>query len=132
MGTAQSPEPAADASTGRVPVSSATSGDPTGTGIAHANRWAGGRATASRAVPSAGVDAARLAPLVVTRRPSAVSSTDTVPSRSVRSTRAPDACSRASVDGAGCPYGLPVPADATATRGRTASRKASVVAVRLP
>ena len=48
-------------------------------------------------------------------------STATVPSRSVRKTRAPDAASRSSVARAGWPYGLPVPADAIATRGRTAS-----------
>ena len=39
---------------------------------------------------------------------------------------------RDSVAGEGWPYGLPVPADATATVGSTASRKASVDAVRLP
>ncbi len=33
---------------------------------------------------------------------------------------------------AGWPYGLPAPAEATATRGRTAATNASVVAVRLP
>ena len=39
------------------------------------------------------------------------------PSRSVRSTRAPCARSRSMVSGAGCPYGLPVPALTIATRG---------------
>jgi hypothetical protein len=47
--------------------------------------------------------------------------TTIVPSRSVRSTRAPAAASRSSVAFAGWPYGLPAPAEATATRGRTAS-----------
>jgi hypothetical protein len=36
------------------------------------------------------------------------------------------------VEGAGCPYGFPAPAEITATRGRTASRKGRVVAVRDP
>jgi hypothetical protein len=56
----------------------------------------------------------------------------TVPSSSVRRTRAPEAVSRSMVDLAGCPYGLPAPADATATFGRVASMKAWVVAVLLP
>ena len=56
------------------------------------------------------------------------------PSRRDRSgsTRAPDAASRSSVAFAGWPYGLPAPADATATAGRIASMNACVVAVRLP
>jgi len=56
----------------------------------------------------------------------------TVPSRSVRKTRAPIAANRSIVERAGCPYGLPAPADATATFGRTACRNGSVVAVLLP
>ena len=58
--------------------------------------------------------------------------TTTVPSRSVRRTLAPAAARRSSVARAGCPYGLPAPADATATLARTASTNGSVVAVRLP
>jgi hypothetical protein len=58
--------------------------------------------------------------------------TTTVPSRSVRRTRAPAAASRSKVALAGWPYGLPAPADATATFGRVASMKGSVVAVLLP
>ena len=58
--------------------------------------------------------------------------TTTDPSRSVLRTRAPDAASRSSVALAGCPYGFPAPAEATATVGRTASTKAWVVAVLLP
>ena len=44
-----------------------------------------------------------------TRRSRPSVETVTLPSRSVRRTRAPAVASRASVDGAGCPYGLPVP-----------------------
>ena len=72
------------------------------------------------------------APSVRTVISSASNPTTTVPSRSVRRTRAPAAASRSSVALAGWPYGLPAPADATATFGRTASTKGSVVAVRLP
>jgi hypothetical protein len=63
---------------------------------------------------------------------SASKPTVTVPSRSVRKTRAPAAASRSSVALAGWPYGLPAPAEATATFGRVASMKGSVVAVLLP
>ena len=58
--------------------------------------------------------------------------TVTLPSRSVRNTRAPRASMRDSVAGDGWPYGLPVPAEATAIVGSTASRNASVDAVLLP
>ena len=58
--------------------------------------------------------------------------TTTVPSWSVRRTRAPDAARRSSVAFAGWPYGLSAPAEATATVGRVASTNAWVVAVRLP
>jgi len=64
--------------------------------------------------------------------PDASNAIVTDPSRSVRRTRAPAAARRSSVDFAGCPYGLPAPADATAMRGRTASTKACVVAVLEP
>ncbi len=64
--------------------------------------------------------------------PAASKVATTVPSRSVRKTRAPAAASRSSVARAGCPYGFPVPAEATATFGRTASTNACVVAVLLP
>ena len=56
------------------------------------------------------------------------------PSRPGRSGRPARRCarSRSRVDLAGCPYGLPAPADAIATRGRTASTNAWVDAVALP
>jgi len=69
---------------------------------------------------------------VRTARPAGSNATVTDPSTSVRYTRAPVAANRSSVRRAGWPYGLPVPADATAIFGRTAARKASVVAVLLP
>ena len=100
------------------------------TGIAHRNERAvapvvaalGGRPGGGRRAASFGADG----------HPVASNPTTTVPSRSVRRTRAPDAASRSRVDFAGWPYGLPAPADATATAGRVASTKACVVAVRLP
>jgi hypothetical protein len=58
--------------------------------------------------------------------------TDTLPSTSVRKTRAPAAARRSIVERVGWPYGLSAPAEAIATRGRTAARNASVVAVRDP
>jgi hypothetical protein len=77
--------------------------------------------------------------VVASRPPSARTSTsaasnvtETVPSRSVRNTRAPAAANRSSVLRAGWPYGLPVPADAMAIAGRTASTNACVEAVLLP
>ena len=72
------------------------------------------------------------APSVRTVMSPASKPTTTVPSRSVRRTRAPAAASRSRVALAGWPYGLPAPADATATFGRVASMKGSVVAVLLP
>lgn len=69
---------------------------------------------------------------VRTARPVGSKATVTEPSTSVRYTRAPVAANRSSVRRAGWPYGLPVPADATAIFGRTAARKASVFAVLLP
>jgi hypothetical protein len=71
-------------------------------------------------------------PLACTRIPSAPKVIRMDPSRSVRRTSAPTAARRSSVERTGCPYGFPVPAEATATRGRTRSTNASVVAVRLP
>lgn len=62
--------------------------------------------------------------------PSSVAST--LPFRSVRYTWAPRASIRASVWGAGWPYGFTAPTDTIAARGRTASRNASVDEVRLP
>ena len=104
------------------------------TGIAH--RKAGVRATgllgtAALAAEACGVGIAR-PPSVRTVIAAASNPTTTDPSRSVRRTRAPAAASRSSVALAGCPYGFPAPADATATAGRTASTNAWVVAVRLP
>jgi hypothetical protein len=115
----------------------AARGEPAGIGIAHARRLGGdGERDATAVVgpvasPAAAVDA-RCGPVAETASPDGSSSTETVPSSSVRRTRAPESRSLASVDGAGWPYVLPAPADATATRGRTASTNAWVVAVRLP
>ena len=81
--------------------------------------------------PVAAPVAAR-APLDRTRSRPAPTSTVTVPSVSVRSTRAPESCSSATVAGAGWPYGLPRPAEITASAGWTASRNASVDEVRDP
>ena len=67
---------------------------------------------------------------IVMVRPSSVAST--LPLRSVRYKVAPRASIRASVSGAGWPYGLTAPTETIATFGRTASRKASVDEVRLP
>ena len=102
-----------------------------------------GGAAASRApartIPP--LKAARTPPAsLVFRGPEAVTSIapagsiviETVPSVSVRSTRAPVPWRRSIVERAGCPYGLPAPADTIATRGWTASRKAGVDAVALP
>jgi hypothetical protein len=76
--------------------------------------------------------ATRRAPEACTAILSVVRSTSTEPSVSVRRTCATRALSRAIVAGAGCPYGLPAPADTTATDGATASRNAGVDEVRLP
>lgn len=86
-------------------------------------------ATASLAVVAS---AAPRPPSARTETSSGSNATTTVPSRSVRKTRAPAAANRSRVAFAGCPYGLPAPADATATFGRTASTNPWVVAVRLP
>jgi hypothetical protein len=80
----------------------------------------------------AGTAAAGRPPSARTVIPLASNPTTTDPSRSVRKTRAPDAASRSSVDFAGWPYGLPVPAEATAIVGLVASTNACVVAVLLP
>lgn len=79
-----------------------------------------------------GTAAAGRPPSACTVIPLASNPTTTDPSRSVRKTRAPEAASRSSVAFAGCPYGLPAPAEATATVGRVASTNACVVAVLLP
>ena len=103
---------------GRAPV----------TGIAHRNgggaigharpRGVGRRASAARTRRDA-AGAAALGPDRHPVRPR--SRRRPMPSRSVRKTRAPAAASRSSVGCAGWPYGLPAPAEATATVGRTAS-----------
>jgi hypothetical protein len=107
------------------------------TGIEHRNvgargaaftSVAGGAAAAKTAAPAA----TGRAPSVRIVIPDASNPATTVPSRSVRSTRAPAAASRSIVDLAGCPYGFPAPAEATATAGRTVSTNACVVAVLLP
>jgi hypothetical protein len=125
---------AVTADDGAASATVARRGDPDGTGTAQANcRAAGERSGPDAFVAPPGSRAAtRLAPVVETRSPSSSSSTVTEPSWSVRYTRAPLARRRARVDGAGCPYVLPAPADAIATFGLTASTNAWVVAVRLP
>ena len=93
------------------------------------------RNAAARPAPRAGTGDAAAAgrpPSARTVIASRSKPTTTVPSRSVRRTRAPAAASRSSVAFAGWPYGLPAPAEATATRGRTASTNGWVVAVLLP
>lgn len=97
--------------------------------MAQRNRAAAAAARADAA--GRGTVAAR-APSVRTRSRAASKVTTTVPSRSVRRTRAPAAARRSMVARVGWPYGLSAPADATATFGRTRSTKAWVVAVRLP
>jgi hypothetical protein len=115
----------------RVPATAA--GDPAAGTMPHRNRLRRASATAAVTGPGRGAVAAdRRAPAVVTRSPSSRSSISTLPSRSVRYTRAPESRRRASVEPAGWPYEFPVPAEATATRGRTASRNPCVVAVALP
>jgi hypothetical protein len=103
-----------------------TFGDPSGLTIPHVQ---GGGEPRARIVRPA--TAAR-GPLFVTRMASSAMRIATEPSLSVRYTRAPCSRSRANVPGAGWPYRLPAPAEATATDGRAASRKASVEAVALP
>lgn len=71
-------------------------------------------------------------PLAETWRSEPSEVTVRLPSRSVRSTFALIAWSRSTVAGLGCPYGLPSPALMSATLGCSASRRALVVAVRLP
>jgi hypothetical protein len=94
---------------------------------------AGVVATAGRACAAAGgATATGRPPSACTVIPLASNPTTTEPSRSVRKTRAPDAASRSRVDFAGWPYGLPAPAEATATVGLVASTNACVVAVLLP
>jgi hypothetical protein len=72
------------------------------------------------------------APPAFTRMAAPSKATSTVPSVSVRYVRPASSCSRSMVDGAGWPYGLPAPAETTATRGWTASRNGLVLAVREP
>jgi len=71
-------------------------------------------------------------PLVRTRIAPPSNATSTVPSVSVRYVRRASSASRSIVAGAGWPYGLPAPAETTATFGWTACRNARVVAVREP
>lgn len=100
------------------------------TGIAQ--RYAAARLFPPLTVAVRALAAATRGPSVRTVIPDPSKPTTTVPSRSVRSIRAPTATSRSIVAFDGCPYGFPAPADATATLGRTASTNACVVAVRLP
>src|SRR5215510_12128078 len=98
-------------------------------GIPHRN-WAAGdrRRPAAAVAPPPEVTAVdRRGPLVWTRIVEPSNATTTVPSSSVRYVAPAASWSRSIVDGAGCPYGLPLPADTTATRGRTAARKAGVL-----
>lgn len=99
-----------------------------------AQRKAVGAATASAAtrVVDRGRAIAARPPSARTVIPDGSKPTTTVPSRSVLRTRAPAAARRSRVALAGWPYGLPAPAEATATRGRTASTNGCVVAVLLP
>lgn len=99
-----------------------------GTGMNGSGTSASGMAS-SRVVPVRGIGRP---PVVLTRRSRPSVETVTLPSVSVRRTRAPLAARRSIVLGAGWPYRLPAPALATATRGRSAARNASVDAVRLP
>jgi hypothetical protein len=100
-----------------------------GRGTAHPKARRGPSALAATAVgrPDSATRGSDLTVIAV-----ASNETVTVPSWSVRNTWAPAARSRSSVERAGWPYGLPAPAEATATDGRTASTNGSVVAVRLP
>jgi hypothetical protein len=102
------------------------------TGKAHSNLDPGA-STAIRALlgPSCAALAGR-PPVDATRRSLPSVETWSVPSRSVRKTRAPSSDRRATVRGAGCPYGLPSPALISATRGASASTNAWEVAVPLP
>ncbi|MBA3235466.1 MAG: hypothetical protein H0T59_05670 [Chloroflexi bacterium] len=98
-------------------------------------REASGRAGETRAAggdPDGATVRTGRGPSTRTVIPAASNPTTTVPSWSVRSTRALAAVSRSIVALVGWPYGLPDPAEATASRGRTASTNAWVVAVRLP
>ena len=82
---------------------------------------------------AAGASAAtRRGPVVRTLTDGPSNETSTVPSVSVRYVARAIAWSRSIVAGAGCPYGLPLPDETTATRGRTASRNAGVLEVREP
>ena len=120
----RSPTPGAAAGSGGA---GSRSGTTAATGRAHRNL----AAEISFAVGRAVVRGLRGPSLRTVSAPDSKPTT-TVPSRSVRRTRAPAAASRSSVTRVGWPYGLPVPADATATRGWTTSTNACVVAVRLP
>lgn len=71
-------------------------------------------------------------PLARTRIAAPSKVTSTVPSRSVRYVRPANSRRCWIVAGAGWPYGLPSPAETTATRGRTASRNGTVLAVPEP
>ena len=101
-----------DGGAGRTPV----------TGTAHRNAGVGAEA---RTATADGPPRPSRDPSARTLIPPASKPTTTVPSRSVRRTRAPAAASRSSVALAGCPYGLPAPAEATATFGWTASTNGS-------
>jgi hypothetical protein len=99
------------------------------TGTAHRNATA---VPANTGEVSGGRTAVGRPPSARTVIPDGSNPITTVPSLSVRSTRAPAAASRSSVAFAGWPYGFPAPAEATATLGRTASTNGWVVAVLLP
>ena len=93
---------------------------------ADGRRGRGGRAPRAAAAPlAAGRSSVTVRPASAARR------RPTRPGRSGGS-RAPPPAAAPSVARAGWPYVLPAPAEATATRGRTASTNAWVVAVRLP
>lgn len=130
----------ASGATGGCTTGSSPAGESTPAGIPQRNVLAGVGddpvvATTGAAAgvdrPGLGVDGALpgRGPDVFTRIDCPSSATSTVPSVSVRYVRPASSCSRSIVAGAGWPYGLPAPADATATLGRTRSRNARVLAV---
>jgi hypothetical protein len=83
-------------------------------------------------VRDGGSATARRGPLVRVRIGPPSSRISTVPSVSVRSTRAPAASSRSRVSGFGWPYRFFAPADTIASAGSSATMNGAVDAVPLP
>src|SRR5438876_11115410 len=71
-------------------------------------------------------------PVVTVNLPSGRASIVTVPSRSVRYTRAPAPVQSATTSAAGCPYWFCAPTEMTATWGRVLVAHACVVPFQLP